>query len=97
MARFQLIIPDEDHDRFAYQARLEGMSLSVWLRAAAEDRIEQRERLKPFSSSADVREFFQAHDDSVSGLREPHWEEHLKTLGESIPSTGTSIQLSASL
>ena len=83
MARFQLIIPDEDHDRFAYQARLEGMSLSGWLRAAAEDRIKRRERLKPFSSSADVREFFQAHDDSGLGLREPDWEEHLKTLRKS--------------
>ena len=83
MARFQLIIPDEDHDRFAYQARLEGMTLSGWLRAAAEDRIERRERLKPFTSSVDVREFFQAHDDSGSGLREPDWEEHLKTLRES--------------
>ena len=83
MARFQLIIPDEDRDRFVYQARLEGMSLSAWLRAAAEDRIEQRERLKPFSSSADVREFFQDHDDSGSGLREPDWEKHLKTLRES--------------
>ena len=86
MARFQLIIPDEDHDRFAYQARLEGMSLSGWLRAAAEDRIEQRERLKPFTSSADVREFFQAHDDSGSDLRESDWDEHLKTL-EPSPNT----------
>ena len=86
MARFQLIIPDEDHDRFAYQARLEGMSLSGWLRAAAKDRIEQRERLKPFTSSADVREFFQAHDDSGSDLREPDWDEHLKTL-EPSPNT----------
>ena len=83
MARFQLLIPDEDRDRFAYHARLEGMTLSGWLRAAAEDRIERRERLKPFTSSADVREFFQAHDDSGSDLREPDWEEHLKTLGES--------------
>lgn len=83
MARFQLIIPDEDRDRFAHQAHLEGMTLSGWLRAAAEDRIKQRERLKPFASSEDVREFFAAHDDSGSGLREPDWEEHLKTLGES--------------
>ena len=86
MARFQLIIPDEDHDRFACQARLEGMSLSGWLRAAAKDRIEQRERLKPFTSSADVREFFQTHDDSGSDLREPDWDEHLKTL-EPSPNT----------
>ena len=86
MARFQLIIPDEDRDRFAYHARLECMSLSGWLRAAAEDRIKGRERLKPFSSSADVREFFQAHDDSGSDLREPDWDEHLKTL-EPSPNT----------
>ena len=79
----KLIIPDEDRDPFAYQARLEDMTLSGWLRAAAEDRIERRERLKPFTSSTDVREFFQAHDDSGSGLREPDWKEHLKTLGES--------------
>ena len=83
MARFQLIIPDEDHARFAHQAQLEGMTLSGWLRAAAEDRIEQRERLKPFTSSEDVREFFHAHDNSGSGLREPDWEEHLDTLRRS--------------
>ena len=83
MARFQLIIPDEDRDRFAHQAHLEGMTLSGWLRAAAEDRIRQREHLKPFTSSVDVREFFQTQDDSESGLREPDWEEHLKTLHES--------------
>ena len=86
-----MIIPDEDRDRFAYHARLEVMSLSAWLRAAAEDRIERRERLKPFSSSGAVREFFQVHDDSGSGSREPDWEEHLKTLGESklVGSSGT--------
>ena len=83
MARVQLIIPDEDRDRFAHHARLEGMSLSRWLRAAAEDRIERRERPKPFTSSTDVREFFRTLDDSGSGLREPDWEEHLKTLRES--------------
>lgn len=83
MARFQLVIPDEDRDRFAHQAHLEGMTLSGWLRAAAADRIKQKERLKPFTSSEDVRQFFASHDDSGSDLREPDWEEHLKTLGES--------------
>ena len=58
MARVQLIIPDEDRDRFVYQARLEGMTLSGWLRAAAEERLKQRERLKLFTSSGEVREFF---------------------------------------
>ena len=35
MARVQLIIPDEDRDRFVRQARGEGLTLSAWLRAAA--------------------------------------------------------------
>ncbi len=83
MARVQLIIPDEDRDRFVYQARLEGMTLSGWLRAAAEERLEQRERLKPFTSSGEVREFFLANDESESGDPEPDWEEHLKTLRDS--------------
>lgn len=52
--------------------------------SAAEDRNKQRERLKPFASSEDVREFLAAHhNDSGSGLREPYREEHLNTLGES--------------
>ena len=80
MARVQLIIPDEDRDRFVHQARLEGMTLSGWLRAAAEERLKQRERLKPFRSSDEVREFFLSNDESESEDREPDWEEHLKTL-----------------
>lgn len=80
MARVQLIIPDADRDRFVHQAQLEGMTLSGWLRAAAEERLKRRERLKPFTSSNEVREFFLAHDESELGDREPEWEEHLKTL-----------------
>ena len=83
MARVQLIIPDKDRDRFVHQARREGMTLSGWLRAAAEERIKQRERLKPFTSSEEVREFFLAYDERESGGREPDWEEHLQTLHES--------------
>ena len=83
MARVQLIIPDEDRERFVYQARLEGMTLSAWLRAAAKKRLMQREHLKPFSSSEEVRDFFLAFDESESDDREPDWEEHLETLRKS--------------
>ena len=83
MARVQLIIPDEDRDRFVHQARLEGMTLSAWLRAAANERLTEKERLKPFTSSEEIRDFFRAFDESSSGNREPDWEEHLKTLRES--------------
>ena len=83
MARVQLIIPDADRERFVHQARLEGMTLSGWLRAAAEERLKRREHLEPFTSSEDVRDFFRAYDERESGLREPDWEEHLQTLHES--------------
>ena len=83
MARVQLIIPDEDRDRFVYQARLEGMTLSAWLRAAAEEQLKRKERLKPFTSSEEVRDFFLAFDESESGNREPDWAVHLETLRKS--------------
>lgn len=83
VARVQLIIPDKDRDRFVHQAYLEGMTLSGWLRAAAEERIQRRERLKPFTSSEEVREFFLAYDERQSGGREPDWEDHLRILHES--------------
>ena len=34
MARVQLVMPDEDRDRFVHQAKREGMSLSAWLRSS---------------------------------------------------------------
>ena len=88
MARVQLIIPDEDRDRFVHQARLEGMTLSGWLRAAAEERLKGREHLKPFTSAEEVRKFFLAQDESESGSREPDWEEHLKTLRDAKMAAG---------
>jgi hypothetical protein len=54
MARVQLIIPDEDRDRFVHQARREGMTLSAWLRSAARQRLEEQQRSDPFKSSEDL-------------------------------------------
>ena len=44
MARVQLIIRDEDKRRYIHQARKEGLTLSAWLRAAADERIERKSR-----------------------------------------------------
>jgi hypothetical protein len=38
MARIQLVLPDEDRDRFVHAANAEGVSLSEWLRLAARER-----------------------------------------------------------
>ena len=84
MARVQLIIPDEDRDRFVQQARKEGMTFSAWLRAAARARLEERQRVERFESPEDLKRFFNECDARRGPGVEPDWEEHLRTLHESI-------------
>lgn len=76
MARVQLIIPDEDRDRFVYQARREGLTLSAWLRAAARERLEDRQRSELFESPAALEAFFGACDALKGPETEPEWNEH---------------------
>lgn len=83
MARVQLIIPDEDRDRFAHQARTEGMSFSAWVRAAARQRLEERQRIGLFESPAHLDEFFRECDALEGPEREPEWEQHLRVMDES--------------
>ena len=83
MARVQLVMPDEDRDRFVHQARREGMSLSAWLRAAARERLEARQRVKPFESPDDVKEFFRSCAALEGPDTEPDWDEHLRVMNES--------------
>jgi len=84
MARVQLIIPDEDRDRFVQQARKEGMTFSAWLRAAARARLEERQRVERFESPEDLKRFFEECDARRGPGVEPDWEQHLRTLHESI-------------
>ncbi len=83
MTRVQLVVPDEDHARFARQARREGLSLSAWLRCAAEERLERRSGADRFESVADLEAFF-ARCDALDGPDvEPDWEEHLAVIERS--------------
>ena len=83
MARVQLVMADDDRDRFVHQARQEGMSLSAWLRAAACERLEKRQRVKLFQSPDDVKEFFQSCAALDGPETEPDWDEHLRVMNES--------------
>ncbi len=83
MARVQLIIPDEDRDRFVSQARREGLTLSAWLRAAARERLEARQRSELFESPAALEGFFRACDALPGPETEPEWDEHLSAIAES--------------
>ena len=84
MARVQLIIPDEDRDRFVHQARREGMTFSAWLRAAAHERLDERQRTERFKSPDDLRRFFEECDARRGPGVEPDWEEHKRTIEASM-------------
>ena len=83
MARVQLVMADEDRERFVDQARREGMSLSAWLRAAARDRLAARQRVKLFETPEDVVEFFRSCASLEGPETEPDWSEHLRVISES--------------
>ena len=80
MARIQLLIPDEDRDRFAIQARREGMTLSEWLRAAADERLKHQQRSGSFASPAEIDAFFRACDHLPGPSSEANWNEHLSVI-----------------
>ncbi len=84
MARVHLLIPDEDHDRFVHQARIEGMSLSAWLIAAAHQRVAQKRGSVPFESTEALQRFFRECDTLKRSPRwKPDWEEHSEVINES--------------
>ena len=83
VARVQLVIPDEDRDRFAHQARQEGMTFSAWLRAAARERLERKQQARRFESAAEIEAFWRECDEQAGPGREPDWEEHLKAINAS--------------
>lgn len=83
MGRAQLVIPDEDRDRFVHQARRESMTLSASIRAAAQQRLHQQKRDRLFGGTADLEEFFRECDALDGPAEEPDWEEHVAVINES--------------
>ena len=82
VARVQLIIPDDDRDRFVRQARREGLTFSAWLRAAAHERLEAQPRARRFQSQEDLQRFFEECDAREGPGMEPDWDEHRRTIEE---------------
>lgn len=80
MARVQLIIPDDDRDQFVRQAQREGLTFSAWLRAAARDRLEARERDRRFQTRENLQRFFEECDAREGPGVEPDWDEHKRAI-----------------
>ena len=83
MARIQLVLPDEDRDRFVHAASAEGVSLSEWLRLAARERMQRGVDRQGFRTRNDLIEFFARVDSTAESGSEPAWEEHLDTINSS--------------
>ena len=83
MARIQLVMGEEDRERFVEQAKKEGMSLNAWMHAAGMERIKRQRDTEAFRTLEDVEEFFRKCDLLHGREKEPDWEEHLKVLNES--------------
>ena len=83
MARVQFTIRDEERDRFACQARREGLTLSAWLRAAARARLEEGQGSARFESPEELAVFFRECDALPGPAREPDWEDQLRVIDES--------------
>ncbi len=83
MTRVQLIIPDDDHANYVRQAEREALTLSAWLRTAAQERLQRTRRAARFETQADVRAFFVECDRIEGPAQEPDWEDHLAAMRES--------------
>jgi hypothetical protein len=78
--RIQVVLGQEERERFRRQAELEGKSLSSWLREAGRERLDSRRARR--ISSAQLSSFFRECDARERG-REPDWEEHREVIERS--------------
>lgn len=81
--RVQVIVGQQERERFRRCAERQGQSLSAWIRDAARERAgeEPAERLE---TAAQVRDFFAECDRRETEGREPDWHEHRQVIEESI-------------
>ncbi len=82
MARVQLIINDKKRSCYLHQARKEGLTLSAWLRAAADERIERSSHVQTFESISDLEDFFAKCGNLDAQEKEPDWDQHLAVIDQ---------------
>lgn len=80
--RVQVILDDEDVERFRRLAARRGVSLSAWLREAGRQRQAAEAAGAAIGTLDELDAFFAACDQRESG-REPDWEEHLRVITRS--------------
>ena len=74
-ARVQVILPENEKELFRIEAGREGISLSAWLRRAAQEKVAAAQARLAIRSPEELSAFFAACDVREQG-REPDWPEH---------------------
>ena len=85
MATIQIVITEEDRQRFAEQAEREGKTLDAWLISVARQHSPQATASADdrFRSVEELRAFFREVAANAGPGPEPDWEEHLRNIEES--------------
>jgi len=78
--RVQVVLGEHERAAFRRQARLEGLSLSAWLREAGRERLREQERMPQFVDRESLAAFFERCDRHAGEGREPDWAEHRRVI-----------------
>ncbi len=84
-ARIQVVVEEEERDRFRQQAGSEGLSLSAWLREAGRRRLGEKQGYRKLETVEQLDAFFAECRRREAG-QEPDWEEHLAVIEGSVRS-----------
>ena len=80
--RVQVILNEEEANRFKSQAMRESKSLSAWLRDAGNKMIDMNREQQRLTDPESLKEFFRKNDEREDGV-EPDWEDHKRLLLDS--------------
>ena len=81
--RVQVILDERERAEFRRQARLDGQSLSAWLREAGRARMREQEHKPKFADLESLAAFFERCDKNVGSGTEPDWAEHKNVIESS--------------
>jgi hypothetical protein len=82
MTRVEVLLDENEEQKFQRYAKRQGLSLSAWLREAGNALLTAQANGSMAANTLDLRAFFAACDAREKG-REPDWEEHLAILERS--------------
>jgi hypothetical protein len=80
--RVQVVLEEEEREKFRRMAESEGMSLSAWLREAAKEKLASSKRRRVLKTAEELERFLDMCRQSEEGV-EPDWEQHKKVIERS--------------